>query len=77
MNLLKIISIFFIIYFIRRFIQAYKVMRHIQEENERLVRAQAQANSQQARSQTQQQHQSQSHPQSGDDVINADFRVID
>lgn len=32
MKLLKIIIIFFLIYFIRRFIQMYRVMKKIQEE---------------------------------------------
>jgi hypothetical protein len=31
MKILKIISIFFIIYFIRRFIQLYRAMKKIQE----------------------------------------------
>ena len=67
MKLLRLISIFFVIYFIRRFIQAYKAMKYVQEENERLQRAQAE----------QQQQQTRPPPPPNQEVINADFRVID
>lgn len=36
MRLLKIICVVFLIYFIRRFIQMYKVMKRIQEEQANL-----------------------------------------
>jgi uncharacterized membrane protein len=63
MKLLKLISFLFLIYFIRRFIQAYKVMKQIHETN---LKNQAQA-------------QPQSRPAAAptENVINADYRVID
>lgn len=62
MKLLKLISFLFLIYFIRRFIQAYKVMKQIHETN---LKNQAQA-------------QNQTKPAApSENVINADYRVID
>jgi uncharacterized membrane protein len=59
MKLLKLISFLFLIYFIRRFIQAYKVMKQIHETN---LKNQAQ----------------QTKPAApAENVINADYRVID
>lgn len=59
MKLLKLISFLFLIYFVRRFIQAYKVMKQIHETN---LKNQAQAQS--------------ATPQK-ENVINADYKVID
>jgi hypothetical protein len=61
MKLLKIISIFFIIYFIRRFIQLYRTMKKIQEE--------------QAKGQTY--HTKTTSAASERNTINADFKVVD
>ena len=61
MKLLKLISFLFLIYFIRRFIQAYKVMKQIHETN---LKNKAQA-------------QSQKPAAPSENVINADYRVID
>lgn len=61
MKLLKLISFLFLIYFIRRFIQAYKVMKQIHEAN---LKNQTQAQAQSATSQK-------------ENVINADYKVID
>lgn len=58
MKLLKLISFLFLIYFIRRFIQAYKVMKQIHEHN--------------LKNQTPAQK-----PAPTDNVINADYKVID
>lgn len=63
MKLLKIICIFFLIYFVRRFIQLYKALKRIQDEQAPL------------RSQDKREYQ-QPGPASGD-VINADFKVVD
>jgi len=62
MKLLKIILIFFGIYFIRRFIQMYKVMKRIQEQHEAQGKAQASSPCQ--------------HNQKNDDIVNADFKVL-
>ena len=59
MRLLKIIAVFFIFYFVRRFIQLYKSMKKIQEAQAR--NDQGQANSH----------------RNSDNVINADFKVVD
>jgi hypothetical protein len=63
MRLLKIILVFFLIYFIRRFIQMYRVMKSIQEQQ--LAQA--------ARAQEQQHQPS----PKNDTIINADFKVVD
>lgn len=64
MRLLKIIFVFFLIYFIRRFMQMYKNMQRIQEAqlkaHEDLLRRQKTAEQTQA-----------------GNVINADFKVVD
>lgn len=62
MRLLKLIGFFFAIYFIRRFIQMYKAMSAIQEQNQHLRQQQ----------QTQSNHQ----PKNAD-IIEADFKVVD
>lgn len=68
MRLLKIIAVIFLIYFIRRFIQMYKVMKRVQEEQQMLRR----------RQQEQQQYTAnQTSPKKHENVINADFKVID
>lgn len=64
MRLLKIICVVFLIYFIRRFIQMYKVMKRIQEEQANL------------RNQTQETYQNPPRQTQGE-VINADFKVVD
>jgi len=61
MKILKIISIFFVIYFIRRFIQLYRTMKKIQEA--------------QAAGQTF--NQTQTHAAPKGEIINADFKVVD
>ncbi len=63
MKLIKIILVFVAIYFIRRFIQMYRVMKRIQEQQ----MAQAQS----------QQNQGQRPDPSPKNVINADFKVVD
>ncbi|WP_408096465.1 hypothetical protein ACJVC5_15605 [Peredibacter sp. HCB2-198] len=64
MRLLKIIFVFFLIYFIRRFIQMYRTMKQIQDAqlkaHEDLLRRQKTAEQTQA-----------------GNVINADFKVVD
>ncbi len=72
MKLLKLIIFIFIIYLVRRFFQAYKVMKEIQESN---LRAQAQA---QAEAHSRAQGQPFAKTQtSQEEVVEADFRVID
>ena len=61
MKILKIIAIFFVIYFIRRFIQLYRAMKKIQEA--------------QAAGQTFHKNPSQASPEGN--IINADFKVVD
>lgn len=61
MKLLKIISVVFIIYFIRRFIQLYRTMKKIQEE--------------QAKGQTY--NNKTAGTASERNTINADFKVVD
>jgi predicted secreted protein len=61
MKILKVIAIFFVIYFIRRFIQLYRAMKKIQE---------AQANGQTFHKQS-----PQTTPEGN--IINADFKVVD
>lgn len=61
MKLLKIISVVFIIYLIRRFIQLYRVMKRIQEE--------------QAKGQTF--HNKTAGASTERNTINADFKVVD
>ena len=65
MKLLKIIGIFFLIYFIRRFMQMYKVMARIQKEQENLRRQQSSHQTPQTR------------PEKNSDVIEADFKIVD
>lgn len=72
MKLLKLIIFIFIIYLIRRFFQAYKVMKEIQESN---LRAQAQAQAE-ASARTQPAPQGKAH-NPNEEVVEADFRVID
>jgi uncharacterized membrane protein len=68
MRLLKIIFVIFLIYFIRRFIQMYKVMKRVQAEQELIRRRQYE----------QQQYQAnQTPPKKHDNVINADFKILD
>ncbi len=64
MRLLKIIGVFFLIYFIRRFIQMYKVMSEIQRAQNNL--RQNQQHPENARSKPQ-----------DSKIINADFKVVD
>lgn len=64
MRLLKIIFVFFLIYFIRRFMQMYKAMKAIQE-------AQMKANEEQVR------RNPVTKPVQAENVINADFKVVD
>lgn len=64
MKLLKIIGIIFLIYFIRRFFQMYKVMARIQKEQEELRRNQSQS-------------QSKTSSAKDEGVIEADFKVVD
>ena len=63
MKLLKLISFLFLIYFIRRFIQAYKVMKAVHDHNLRQQQAQ--------------QNQSQPTPRHTENTINAEYKVID
>lgn len=63
MRLLKIIIVIFAIYFIRRFFQMYKVMKQIQEE--------------QLKKSEQYQKQNQTAPHETQNVVNADFKIID
>lgn len=62
MKLLKIILFIFAIYFIRRFIQMYRVMKSIQEKQ-----------AQEAADALRQQQK----PQAGNTVVDVDFKVID
>jgi hypothetical protein len=61
MRLLKILFVIFAVYFIRRFIHMYRVMKNVEEQQQNLKRAQPNGTYQKS--------------QSG--VINADFKVID
>lgn len=63
MRFLKIILVFLAIYFIRRFIHMYKVMKRIQEQQ----MAQAQSRREEAPK----------HEANPKNVINADYKVID
>lgn len=69
MRLLKIIFVIFLIYFIRRFIQMYRVMKKIQEEQATLRQKQAQ--NQQYQNPPGQQ------PRQQENVINAEYKVLD
>jgi hypothetical protein len=67
MKLLKIILIIFLIYFIRRFIQMYRVMKQFQAEQVANQKREAEAGM-----------HSQAQPKKNDDdAINADFKVMD
>lgn len=61
MRLLKIIVVLFIIYFIRRFIQMYKTLKQINDNNELLMK----------------QKSSHAYPEKKSQAIDADFKVID
>lgn len=64
MKLLKIILIFFAIYFIRRLIQAWRVMKQIQEMN--------------ARNESSQRQEQDTGPKKPDNkVVDAEYKVID
>jgi flagellar biogenesis protein FliO len=63
MKLLKIILIFFAIYFIRRLIQAWRVMKQIQEMN--------------ARNEFQGQEQEKGPTKPDDKAVDAEYKVID
>ena len=73
MKLLKLIIFIFIVYLIRRFFQAYKVMKEIQESN---LKAQAQAQAEAHSRATQDNPHAKAHTSNGE-VVEADFRVID
>lgn len=64
MKLLKIIFFFIVVYFVRRFIQMYRAMKRLQEDQ--LLKAQQQQNQYRPSS-----------PQQDNGVINAEFKVID
>ena len=66
MKLLKIIAVIFLIYFIRRFIQMYRVMKRIQEEQTK-----------RAQNQSQQPNFTQGPEKKPNDSIEADYRVVD
>lgn len=61
MRLLKIIIVLFLIYFIRRFMQMYQVMKGIQAQHE--------ANNLKAQRQEQ--------AEKAENVVNAEYKVID
>jgi Flp pilus assembly protein TadG len=64
MRLLKIIAVFFIIYFIRRFFQMYRAMKQIQEQA--------------AQNAAKEQQQATSNPvPPNDKVVDAEFKVMD
>lgn len=62
MKLLKIILVFFIIYFVRRAFQFYRAVKRIQQEN-----LQRQNEFQQTAAQ----------PKADGEVVNAEFKVLD
>jgi flagellar basal body-associated protein FliL len=61
MKLLKIILIIFLIYFVRRFFQMYRVMKQVQAEQVANKKREAEAEPN----------------KKDDDAINADFKVMD
>jgi hypothetical protein len=63
MKLLKIVSVIFAIYFFRRFMQMYRAMEQIQRER--------------AQTQNQNPPQANSEPRRKENVIEADFKVVD
>jgi hypothetical protein len=63
MKLLKIILIFFAIYFIRRLIQAWRVMKQVQQMN--------------ARNEMQRQEQEKEDRKPDEKVVDAEYKVID
>lgn len=63
MKLLKLITIIFAVYFIRRFIQLYKAMKTLHEQ-------------QQASAQSQNHQQGAHKNKQNNDIIEADFKVV-
>jgi heme exporter protein D len=65
MRIIKIILVIVAVYFIRRFIQMYRVMKSIQEQQQRNMR------------ENQARQQKQDHAARDQSIINADFKVMD
>lgn len=63
MRLLKIILVLFLIYFIRRFLQMYKVMKAIQQEQKKQNHAKAESDIK--------------FHNKGDTIVDADYKVMD